>query len=226
MFDQATARDHDYDDMVLEEFNRLVSVREGANIEKLPVYRASARAINLKAAKGGVKAYAAVSAKREAIEYRRRAEREDFTKAIFEYKEAATLELRRRQICREPGPEIIPHPDDIAVNPLTGSLAFNGPVTVDQKMAQDLLVSRWPELQRAWGKSLRSIMKNSKKHRDFEKSQETDGSCLPSRGEAGLKNKFLGGSDARRANHIPATILPNGLKQNCTWRIIDIQSVD
>ena len=69
--------DNEFDTMVLEEMGRLVSIREGETIEKTSLMRAATRAIGLKAAKGDVKAYAAMSAKFAAIENRRRAEREE-----------------------------------------------------------------------------------------------------------------------------------------------------
>ena len=48
--------------MILEEMDRLVSIRERETIEKTSLMRAATRAIGLKAAKGHVKAYTAVSA--------------------------------------------------------------------------------------------------------------------------------------------------------------------
>jgi hypothetical protein len=141
---------NEFDTMVLEEMDRPVAIREGETIERTPLMRAATRAILLKAAKGDVKAYAAVSAKRAAIENRKRAEREENLRIVIEYKEEATRELRRRKRERTSGPEIIPHPDDIDIDPRTGAVIFNGPVTRDQKMAQDLLVSTWPMVEREW----------------------------------------------------------------------------
>ncbi len=145
--------ENEFDSMVLEEMGRLVSIREGEKIEKTTLMRAATRAIGLKAAKGDVKAYAAVSAKLAAIENRRRAEREELLRTVTEYKRQATLELMRRKRERACGLEIIPHPDDIDVNPKTGAVSFNGPLTLDQKMAQDLVVSAWPAMEREWRNS-------------------------------------------------------------------------
>jgi hypothetical protein len=145
--------DSEFDAMFLEEMDRQVSVREGETIEKTTLMRAATRAIGLKAAKGDVKAYAAVTAKRTAIEERRRAELEEMLRTVLEYKEQATIELMRRKRERRSRPEIIPHPDDIDVDPKTGAVVLNGPVTPDQKMAQDLVVSRWPAVEREWRNS-------------------------------------------------------------------------
>jgi Family of unknown function (DUF5681) len=141
---------NEFDTMLLEEMNRLVSIREGETIEKTSLMRAATRAMGLKAAKGEVKAYTAVSAKLAAIENRRRAEREEMLREVTEYKQHATQELMRRKRERASGPEIIPHPDDIDIDRRTGVVVFNGPLTPDQKMAQDLFVSTWPTVEREW----------------------------------------------------------------------------
>ncbi len=65
-----------------------------------------------------------------AIEKRRRAELEEMLRTVSEYKEQATIELMRRKRERRSGPEIIPHPDDIDVDPV-GAVVFNGPITPD-----------------------------------------------------------------------------------------------
>jgi len=138
----------EFDTMFLEEMDRQVSVREGESIERTGLMRAATRAIGLKAAKGDVKAFAAVVAKRTTIENRRRAELEEMLRMVMEYKEQATLELARRNRQLVSGPEIIPHPDDIDINPKTGAIILNGPRTLDQKMAQDLLIARLPTIER------------------------------------------------------------------------------
>jgi hypothetical protein len=140
--------DGEFDAMVLEELDRPVAVREGETVERTSVMRAAVRAIALKAAKGDVKAYTALMAKRDAIEDRRRAHQKETLQAVLEYVEKATLELQRRKRERVSGPEIIPHPDDIEIDPKTGSIVLHGPVTADQKMAQDLMVSSWPAVER------------------------------------------------------------------------------
>ena len=142
--------DSEFDAMVLEELDRKVAVREGETVERTSVMRAAVRAIALKAAKGDVKAYTALTAKRDAIEDRRRAHQDETLQAVLEYMDEATLELMRRKREGVSGPEIIPHPADIDIDPKTGSIVFHGPLTADQKMAQDLMVSTWPAVERAY----------------------------------------------------------------------------
>ena len=124
--------DSELDTMVLEEMDRQVSVREGETIEKTSLMGAATRAILLKAAKGDVKAYAAVNAKLAAVENRRRAQQEELLREVAEYKQQATQELMRRKREGTSGPEIIPHPDDIVIDPRTGAVSFNGPLTLDK----------------------------------------------------------------------------------------------
>ena len=107
-----------------------------------------------------MKAYAAVMAKRAAIEKRRQAERDGILITVVEYKEEARLELVRRKNDRRPRPEIIPHPDDLDIDPRTGAIVFSGPATPDQKMAQDLLTSAWPAIEQEWRDSPLSVAKD------------------------------------------------------------------
>jgi hypothetical protein len=145
--------DSEFDAMILEELDRQVAVREGEAVERTSVMRAAVRAIALKAAKGDVKAYSALAAKRDAIEDRRRAHQDETLQAVLEYMDEATLELMRRKQEGVSGPEIIPHPADIDIDPKTGSIVFHGPLTADQKMAQDLMVSTWPAIEQEFRNS-------------------------------------------------------------------------
>jgi Family of unknown function (DUF5681) len=140
----------EFEEMILEEMDRDVSVREGESIERMPVVRAATRAMALKAAKGDVKAYMAISTKLATIETRRRAQWEDTLKRVMDYKERATRELALRKQQGISGPEIVPHPDDIGIDSKRREIVSNGPTTHDQKMAQDFIVSLWPTLQRDW----------------------------------------------------------------------------
>ena len=159
--------DNEFDTMVREEMDRPVSIREGETIEKTSLMRAATRAMGLKAAKGDVKAYAVVTAKRAAIESRRRAEREETLRIAMEYKEQTTQELMRRKRKGASEPEIIPHPNDVDIDPTIGAVGFNGPLTLDQKMAQDLLVSALPAIEHALRMSPRFRAKKPRSLRQY-----------------------------------------------------------
>lgn len=170
--------DNEFETVVLEEMGRLVSVREGETIEKTSLMRAAIRAIGLKAAKGDVKAYAAMSAKLAAIENRKRAGQEELLREVMEYKKEAAQELMRRKRERTSGPEIIPHPDDIDIDPKTGAVIFNGPLTPDQKMAQDLCVSTWRAFEREWIDSRHLRAKDSRSLRRYAKLKRQFGALV------------------------------------------------
>jgi hypothetical protein len=119
----------------------------------------------------------------------------------------------RRKRERASGPEIIPHPDDIDIDPRTGAVSFNGPLTLDQKMAQDLVVSAWPGVGRElrnsplfqakdpWSTSIREVQKKFRNHR-------TPG------GEAGVQDQFVGFGDVGGGNGPSAKVpLANDMRE-------------
>lgn len=140
----------EFEEMILEEMDRDVSVREGESVERMPLVRAATRAIGLKAARGDVKAYMVISTKLATIETRRRAQWEETIERVMDYKARTTQELALRKKRGILGPEIVPHPDDICIDSKRRAIVLNGPMTHDQKMAQDFVVSIWPTLQRDW----------------------------------------------------------------------------
>jgi hypothetical protein len=161
--------DKEFEAMIVEEMSRQVSVRDGETIEKTSLIRAATRAIGLKAAKGDVKAYVSMIAKLAAIGNRKRAEQDELLSAIAEYKRRARAELTRRETEQASKPEIIPHPDDIEVDPVTGVVSVNGPLTLEQKMAQDLFVSTWPAMAQEWRNSPHFLAKDPWSLRHYAK---------------------------------------------------------
>jgi hypothetical protein len=161
----------EFDAMFVEEMKRQVTVREGDNIEKTSLERAATRAIGLKAAKGDVKAYKAVIDKRTAIDKRKQAEWEELLRMVLDYKREATEELMRRKMARVTGPDIIPHPDDIEIDPQRRIIS-NGPMTLEQKMAQDLMVTTWPQLDRKLATSRLFVMKDPKYLRQYHRMKK------------------------------------------------------
>jgi hypothetical protein len=158
--------------MFREEMRRQVTVREGESVEKISVERAATRAIGLKAAKGDVKAYRAVIDKRSAIDNRAEAQWEELARMVSEYVSEATLELKRRKGEERLKPEIIPHPDDINIDFARRTINCDGPMTLDQKMAQDLMGSTWPALERDWRKSPLFAAKDRRHLRQYHKTKK------------------------------------------------------
>jgi hypothetical protein len=163
--------DSEFDAMFREEMKRKVTVREGESFEKISIERAATRAIGLKAAKGDVKAFKAVVDKRGAIDKRAEAQWEELTRTVSEYKSEAALELKRRKGEWRLKPEIIPHPDDIDIDFATRTINCDGPMTLDQKMAQDLMVSTWPERDREMRKSPLFAARDHRYLRQYRRSK-------------------------------------------------------
>ncbi len=166
--------DSEFEATFVEEMKRPVTVREGDNLEKTSIERAAVRAMAVKAAKGDVKAYNAISGKRAAIDKRKQAELEDTLQAVVNYKREATEEQMRRKIWRFSGPEIIPHPEDNEIDPRRGVI-LSGPLTREQKMAQDLMVTTWPDRERELRKSRPFVMKDRKYLREYHRMKKQMG---------------------------------------------------
>ncbi len=133
--------DSAHDRMFREEMERQVAVREGEKVERTTIERAALRAIALKAAKGDARAYKALADKQVAIDKRQQIVWERWLDTILDYQNCARQQLKLDRKMRKTRPEIIPHPDDIEIDLNNRSVIINGPITADQKMAQDFLMS-------------------------------------------------------------------------------------
>ncbi|MGI8568237.1 MAG: hypothetical protein ACR2KT_03755 [Methylocella sp.] len=64
------------------------------------------------------------------------------------YKEHWGRVLAERARSGATGPEPVPHPDDVIIDPETGEVRFDGPVEEEQKAAEKWLRAKSPELMR------------------------------------------------------------------------------
>ena len=163
--------------------------------------RAATRAIGLKAAKGDVKAYTAVTAKRAAIENRRRAEREEILTVVMEYKEQATLELMRRKRGEYPDPRsFLILMTSISIQRRAPSF-LTVPVRLTKRWLRIFSCRLGPRLNESGEThalpskgslvltSIREVPKTIRNHR------------LPG-GETGIQDQFMGPGDAGGANRL------------------------
>jgi hypothetical protein len=67
---------------------------------------------------------------------------------VGNYKEYWGPILEQRARTGTPGPEPIPHPDDVTIDMATGAVTIDGPVLEEQKRAHDQLRERRVELRR------------------------------------------------------------------------------
>ena len=135
-----------------EEFLRLeayrpVTIREGEQVFELPAIQAVFRAMGVAAMKGNrfvQKTLADMVAKMEADHH---AMRFELFGSMVEYKHNWDLEIER---CRKhglPEPKMIPHPDDIVLNPNNGEVQILGPQTKEQKQSLDEALERRSQAQ-------------------------------------------------------------------------------
>lgn len=136
----------------VEEFLRLeayrpVTIREGDQIIELPAIQAVFRAMGVSAMKGNrfvQKTLAEMVAKMEAEHH---ASRFELFGTMVEYKHKWDLEIERCRRAGLPEPQMIPHPDDIILNPNNGDVQILGPQTKEQKQRLDHALERRAQAQ-------------------------------------------------------------------------------
>lgn len=137
----AAFADSTFDRSLIEEMERPVVIRDGDKSEKATLVRAGIRSLSVKAAKGDVPSFKEIMKERHRIEIRRQTEWEVNVRFTLEYKQDMNERMRLEKKRGEVGPEIVPHPDDIEINFEKREIEFNGPITREQKLAQDFLIA-------------------------------------------------------------------------------------
>jgi hypothetical protein len=135
-----------------EEFLRIeayrpVAIREGEQVIELPAIQAVFRAMGVAAMKGNrfvQKTLAEMVAKMEAEHHQSRME---LFGTMVEYKLQWDREIERCRKAGLPEPKMIPHPDDIILNPKTGDVQILGPQTKEQKQRLDEALERRAQAQ-------------------------------------------------------------------------------
>ena len=135
-----------------EEFLRIeayrpVTVREGEQIIELPAIQAVFRAMGVAAMKGNrfvQKTLTEMVGKMEAEHY---ASRFELFGTMVEYKHKWGEEIERCRKAGLPEPQMIPHPDDIILNPNNGDTDILGPQTKEQKQRLDQALERRGQAQ-------------------------------------------------------------------------------
>src|SRR3977135_3114470 len=134
--------------LAIEEAYRIITIREGDRVERIPVIKAILRKVAVAAANGNTRAqqtYLNLLIGAEAD--RRMATMELFATAV-EYKQDCSRVLAA---CARSGatvPEPVPHPDDVIIDFETGEVRFDGPIDEEQKAAQEWLRANLPEFVR------------------------------------------------------------------------------
>lgn len=135
-----------------EEFLRLeayrpVTIREGEQVFELPAIQAVFRAMGVAAMKGNrfvQKTLADMVAKMESEHHQSRME---LFGTMVEYKHQWDREIERCSKAGLPEPKMIPHPDDIILDPNTGDCNILGPQTKEQKQRLEDALERRTQAQ-------------------------------------------------------------------------------
>jgi hypothetical protein len=146
--------------IAIEEAYRLITVREGDRIEKLPLIQAIVRKMGVNAANGNSRAQKIILNLVLGAEADRSAAAAELLRAAVEGKEywaGIFAEYDRRGIER---PEPIPHPDDVVINYKTGEVQIKGPVMTEQTDAQERALSYKKDLEKDLEKLTKAIEAN------------------------------------------------------------------
>jgi len=146
--------------IAIEEAYRVITVREGDRIEKLPLIQAIVRKMGVNAANGNSRTQKIILNLVLGAEADRSAAAAELLRAAVEGKEywaGIFAEYDRRGIER---PEPIPHPDDVVINYKTGEVQIKGPVMTEQRDAQERALSYKKDLEKDLEKLTKAIEAN------------------------------------------------------------------
>lgn len=121
--------------MVLAEANRLIEVREGKTVSKIPAIQAVLRKLVIAAAEGDLKAAGKVLDVVMRTESGRATAAQEFLAEAGRYKEKHRPAIEQAEREGSDPPDIYPHPDDVLINKHTGEVTVDGPETKDQAAA-------------------------------------------------------------------------------------------
>jgi hypothetical protein len=133
--------------MFMDEAYRPVTMREGEKLIELPGAQAVFRSIKHAAIKGDRWAQRHFVEKLQQIESSDRQERvENFT-TMVKYQTDGRHSIARARASGLPEPDLVPHPDDIIIDMITGDSVICGPVTPDDKAVWDDMLAWRDSLQ-------------------------------------------------------------------------------
>src|ERR1700731_1046764 len=134
--------------LAIKEAYRLITIREGDRVERIPVIQAILRKVAVAAANGNIRAQQNYLNLLIGAEADRRVATMELLKAAVDYKDHWHHVFAERARTETTGPEPVPHPDDVLIDYETGNIRIDGPVMEDQKEARDQLRAMWPKLER------------------------------------------------------------------------------
>jgi hypothetical protein len=132
---------------LLEEAYRPVLVREGEKTIELPAIQAVFRAMGVAAMKGNRFAQRTLAELVQSVETEDRKLQLDHLDTMITYKCEWEKAIDHAREMGQPGPQPIPHPDDVIIDFRTGIAKVCGPMTKEDKVKWDRLLEYRDELQ-------------------------------------------------------------------------------
>ncbi len=158
--------------LVLEEAYRMVSIREGDKVIKLPAIQAVMRGLGVAAMKGDRRAQLAFKQHTEAVELKQHNAKMDLVATYLKYKTIWTAEFKR---CDEKGlkrPDLWLHPDDIKIDSDTCEVKIMAPLDDFQKSEWDRMLNLKQDLIKAMAYEKRRARRRPELREETEKNLE------------------------------------------------------
>lgn len=131
--DNPSASRDSFNEIIMEEAYRPITIQEGGKTTQTPIIRAVFRTISLQAIKGDRRSQKMLVDLITNVDSERKVERDKLVEAAIEYKFGWERELER---CKKLGikePDLVPHPDDIHIDFANNSIEITGPWTKEEK---------------------------------------------------------------------------------------------
>ena len=135
------------EEMLKAEAYRNVTLREDGELIELPMIQAVFRAMGVSALKGNRLSQKLITDLVQQVESDDYKAKLELFETMHTYKENWTKEIKRCRDLGRPEPDLIPHPDDIILDPNDGSVEILGPMTREKKQRHDELIARRDEAQ-------------------------------------------------------------------------------
>lgn len=124
-------------DIVMQEAYRLVEIREGGKVERIPMIQANIRRLGVAGAQGHLPAARTIIGFVQSIEQRRFDEHIAFFESLRAYKKICEDNFASDDRAGRPRRNPVPHPDDLVLDTKSGMILFNGPISQFEKEEWD-----------------------------------------------------------------------------------------
>lgn len=125
--------------LLLDEAYRVIPIQDASGVLNMPMAQAIIRSVAVAAAKGQVRAQQLFLKLVHAIEDEQAQMKLDYNRTLISYKYDWEKVIEDAKKNGRPIPDPLPHPRDIQVNPRTGKVTINGPMTEHEREHWDLL---------------------------------------------------------------------------------------